>query len=149
MKVAILWLINEKGELLLAKRASTMESDAGVWGTSVAGRIKDNETPLAAIVREAKEELGLSSNRITPIFLHEDKHNHQDGEIREFSVFYARVNTNFINDLTLDPNEVEEVRWFSIKELKALIRKKSDTLIISSDTRLWNNLFKHIRTLLP
>jgi len=145
MKVALLWLVNEKGELLIARRASHMDSDAGVWGPSVSGEIEEGELPLKAVIREAEEELGILPNQITPLFLHETTYEHQDGKGREFSIFYAKVNSDILNKLTLEPEEVAEVKWISMDDLQDLANKKSNTLIISSATELWKSIFANLK----
>lgn len=57
MNVALLWLVNENDEVLIARRAANMDTDADVWGLSVSCTVEPNETYKEAILRETKEEL--------------------------------------------------------------------------------------------
>lgn len=58
-RVSALWIINTKGEILLAKRALTKAHDPGKWGPAVAGTVEEGETYKTNIIKEAEEELGL------------------------------------------------------------------------------------------
>lgn len=148
MKVAILWLINEKGEILMARRAAHMSTDAGVWGPSVSGSVESGESFEEAVLRETSEELGLSSKDISPIFLHNEIYDgHSDGRSREFGLFYAAVPSDIIKRITLEPDEVTEVKWFQSEELQNLVNERSEAIIISSATSLWHNIFAHLQPL--
>ena len=54
-----LWLTDGRGRLLLQRRHLSKETDPGRWDIAVAGHLSAGQTPLEAIVREAREELGL------------------------------------------------------------------------------------------
>jgi isopentenyldiphosphate isomerase len=144
MRVVILWLISEKGELLLSRRSRYKSSDAGVWGPTISGKIEEIESDIAAAIREAHEELGVLPKDITPLFLHAAVHNHQDGEIREFRVYYAKVAHTIVKSLRPEPTEVAEIKWISFNDLQALAKNKSKELIISSDTELWKIVFNNL-----
>ena len=145
VKVAILWLINERGEILMAKRAAHMNTDAGAWGPSVSGKVDAGETLDAAVRREAHEELGLANADILPIFLHEEVYaDRPDGREREFGLFYANVSSDITKRITLEPNEVSELRWFRKSELQQLANGQSEVLIISSARELWDKIFLHL-----
>lgn len=146
MKVVILWLINEKGEILMARRAAHMTTDAGVWGPSVSGKVDVDESFAEAAIREAQEELGIMPGDISPVFLHNATYaGHIDGRNREYSIYYATVKAGIIELLQLEPNEVSEVKWFKRGELQELVDQKSEMVIISSATALWKSLFAHLR----
>lgn len=147
MKVALLWLLNENNEVLIARRASRMDSDAGVWGPSVSGVIEDNESAFEGALREAHEELGIDLSSYNPTFLHEDSQMHLDGEMRVFSVHNAKVPHTIINDFKLEPNEVAEVKWIEIDELENLQRTQKDKVIMSEAEILWQNLFTNLRSI--
>jgi mutator protein MutT len=146
MKVAILWLINEKDKVLLSQRAAHMSTDANMWGPSVSGKVDTGETPEQAAVREASEELGIGPTEVIPIHhLHDGTHSHNDGRLREFSLFYVSVESTLTNKMKLDPNEVAAVKWISIKDLEKTFVEKPETIIISSNKSLWEEIFKNLK----
>lgn len=130
----------------MAKRAAHMNTDAGVWGPSVSGKVDVGETFNQAVLREANEELGLSEATITPVFLHKETYaNHSDGRVRHFGLFYAKVPSELVTRLQLDANEVSEVKWFKESSLKRLADTQSDSLIISTAKELWQSIFLNLQ----
>lgn len=117
MKVAILWLINEKGE-----------------------------TYGEAVRRESQEELGLTDADFSSTFLHKDTFaGHTDGKKREFGLFYAPVTSHITARIKLEPNEVSEIKWFRKSELEHLVNEQSESLIISSAKELWDSIFHQLQ----
>jgi 8-oxo-dGTP diphosphatase len=97
LPVAVLWLINERGEFLLAKRSDTKKHDPGVWGPSVTGKLEANETVEQALERETEEELGLTADAYQALPLFNEEFRHADGVIRQMNIYYALVHS----DITL------------------------------------------------
>src|SRR3989338_2890412 len=58
-RVSALWIINDKGESLLAKRALTKKNHPGKWGPAAAGTVEEGESYESNIIKEAREELGI------------------------------------------------------------------------------------------
>ncbi len=146
MRVGLLWLINEGGEVLIARRADGMDSDAGMWGLSVTGAIEPDETDQEGLLRETREELGIDTVGLSPIHLHDETYLHKDGRVREFSFFYARTSADIVDGVHLDPAEVAEVRWISVPDLKKLYQDHPEQIIISDATQLWRNIFANLDT---
>ena len=65
IRVAALWLINEKSEILLAQRSLNKKRDPGCWGPAVAGTVEEGETYESNIIKEAEEEIGLKDLKPT------------------------------------------------------------------------------------
>ena len=63
MEVALVVLINEKGEVLAVSRKDNHE-DFGLVG----GKVDEGETPVEAAIREAKEETGLDVSNLRCIY---------------------------------------------------------------------------------
>ncbi len=112
-RVAGLWVTNNQGDILLARRAFTKSHDPGKWGPAVAGTVEADETYESNIIKEAEEELGLVNLNLTtgPKYLSRgDKWTHFT------QVFYAVIDSEF-SEIVIDNAEVAEARWFSQKEL--------------------------------
>lgn len=58
--VVHLHVVNDCGKLYLQKRSFNKDIQPGKWDTSVGGHVDYGETIEAALMREAREELGLS-----------------------------------------------------------------------------------------
>jgi len=63
------WIYNKRGEILLQLRAKSKELNPLKWDISAAGHISLGEEPIAAALRETKEELGLSIEANSLTFL--------------------------------------------------------------------------------
>jgi isopentenyldiphosphate isomerase len=110
-RVAGVWIMNEKGEVLLAKRALAKAHDPGKWGTSAAGTLEEGETYDSNIRKEMEEELGLTVEVIKgeKVFL--------EGEHRFFCQWFHVV-VSGDQEFKLQEEEVDEVRWFSRSTLE-------------------------------
>lgn len=111
-------------EILLQLRQNTGFKD-GFWDTAASGHVEANETVRESIVREAKEEIGITILK----------------ENLEFAGFYYN-NIDFVTycyvyfhcsqysgiPYIAEPNKCSELKWFNIKNLPKNIifdRKKA------------------------
>ncbi len=125
-RTAHVWLVKEKPEgydILLQKRSEEKDSFPGMYDTSSAGHIPAGDEPLPSALRELKEELGLTASpeelKFAGTFrIQYEKEFHgrlfRDNEVTRVYVYDKPVN---IQDLTLQKNEVSEVRWFDLDEV--------------------------------
>ena len=58
--VVHLHVFNSKGEVFLQRRPEWKDIQPGKWDTSVGGHIDYGETPEQALIREVREELGMT-----------------------------------------------------------------------------------------
>jgi isopentenyldiphosphate isomerase len=110
--VVHLHLFNKAGEILLQKRSSNKDIQAGKWDTSVGGHVDYGESIEEALLREVKEELGITS--FTPEFTGSYIF---ESEI-EKEMIYA-YKTIYEGAIYFNPDEIDEVRFWSQKEIES------------------------------
>lgn len=107
------WIINEKNEFLMQKRASTKKIFPNLW-SQTGGAVDTGESPVEAALRECKEELGIEFSKDNIELILSFK--------REFDfvdVFLIKANFN-LNDVTIQKEELSEVKWMNEKEINSL-----------------------------
>jgi len=119
-----LWITNSLGEILLAKRHHTKIHYPGKWGPSVAGTVDKGETYKENIIKEAEEELGLKN--IKPKIGLKTK---TDNKYHHFSQSYILNIDKKIDEFKIQENEVEEIKWFSVKELIKQLQQHSEEFL--------------------
>jgi 8-oxo-dGTP pyrophosphatase MutT (NUDIX family) len=106
--VVMIEIMNSKGELLMQKRSI---KKGGYWGVT-GGHPKSGETPYEGILTEVREELDLDFSNENII----EFESGCDGECC-FKRYFLEKNIDF-NDITIQEEELSEVKWFTIDELK-------------------------------
>ena len=109
--VVMVVIRNSNGEFLMQKR---VESKGGDWGVT-GGHPKSGETPIEGIITEVKEELGLDYSKEN--FIEYDSG--CDGKDC-YKMYFVTKDIN-INDITIQQEELSEVRWFTMDELKDMV----------------------------
>ena len=111
--VVMIAIQNSEGKFLMQKRVEEKGGDYGVTG----GHPKSGETPYEGIISEVQEELGLDISNEEII----EFESGCDG-VDCFKMYY--VNTDIdLDKLTLQEEELTEVKWFSIEELKQMVEE--------------------------
>lgn len=110
------FLFNNKGEMMLQRRALTKYHSAGLWTNACCSHPRPGETALEAAQRRTMEELGIHP-QIQHIFSFMYKAAFDNGLTEhEFDhVFIGQWN----DDVHLNPEEVAEVRYLTIEEIRS------------------------------
>lgn len=116
-KAVWIWIVNDKGELLIQKRAACKKHHPNKYGAPSAGHAQAGETLLQTCVRETKEELGLDTKEDDYIFWGEMVIE----EFNEFAETYLLKTTAEIEDMTLQEEEVAFVKYLSFNEFEKII----------------------------
>ena len=111
-RVSGLWVVNSKGEILLAQRAFNKSYDPGKWGPAVAGTVEEGETYDSNIIKEAEEELGLKDIKPDrgPKTRKVGKHNY-------FAQWYFLSLDMDIDEFKFRTEEVAALRWINKEKL--------------------------------
>lgn len=123
-KCVDVWLYNNKGEVLLSKRAQNRPTFPGYWEPT-GGAILAGEESLDGAVRELKEELGIDIDKNTATLLHTKTRDWDDdyvyNDLVDIWIFPFNENFNFDEATTY---EVVEYCWISPKEFNTLLESK-------------------------
>lgn len=116
--VVHLHVFNTAGELYLQKRSMQKDIQPGKWDTSVGGHVDYGESIEEALLREAREELGLHDIKPRPLF----RYVFQSKVERELINAYATVVADE-TEIKFDPEEIIEGRFWSLADIEASIGK--------------------------
>ena len=109
--VVIVVIRNSNCEFLMQKRSETKVGDWGVTG----GHPKSGEAPIEGIITEVKEELGLDFSNENFILCDSGC----DGKDC-YKMFFVNKDID-INNIKIQKEELTEVKWFSMDELKHMV----------------------------
>ena len=99
---------------MIQQRASTSKKYSDYWET-VSGGVDKDEDAITGIIRELDEELGIRVAKDNLRFIG------SYARINDFvEVFLLKSNID-IKDLKLQEDEVQDVKWVSIKEFESII----------------------------
>ncbi len=109
----VVWIQNSKEEFLLQKRSKVKD---GKWATT-GGHPVSGETSEEGIFTEIKEELGIDLSKIDITLFKTIK-----TEDDFVDIYYLKVDIN-IEDIKIQKEEVETIKWASIEEINDMINK--------------------------
>lgn len=115
--VVLVFIQNSEGKFLIQKRSKRKN---GLFATT-GGHPKSGEDSIQGIITEVKEEIGLDINK-------EDLqlyfHGRSDTERVFWDDYYVKMDVSNIENLKLQEEEVASVHWFSIDEIKELMKEE-------------------------
>lgn len=131
--VVHLHVFDGSGRLYLQKRAAWKDACPGLWDTSVGGHVTAGESPGAALLREAREELDIdaAAARFLFSYLH---HGRMETE-------YAYVSAlGWSGPVRPDPGEIEEGRFHTRAQIEDLLGRGILTPMFEKE---WPMLLPH------
>ena len=113
MNIVTIFIQNSKNELLIQKRSKEKNGKYGI----TSGHIEKNESNMQGAVREVKEELGLDiKNEELKLFFNTEINTNT------YNLYYLKKDINLEN-LTLQKDEVEKVKWCTNSEIDNFIKR--------------------------
>jgi isopentenyldiphosphate isomerase len=109
--VVHLHVFNKKGELFLQKRPDNKHIQPGKWDTAVGGHVSFGETIEDALLRETKEEIGISN--FTPLLIAKYR---WESDIETELIFCFK--TIYTENIIPDKNELNGGKFWKIKDIK-------------------------------
>lgn len=108
------WIMNSKGEFLIQKRTPNKKNFPNMW-SQTGGGVDSGETTLQAAIRECHEELGINIEKDEIEFMLSFKRKY------DFVDVWLVKHDYDISTLVLQEDEVSDVRWASIDEIRELM----------------------------
>ena len=124
-------VFNGHGQLLLQQRQKDKEGYPNLWDVSAAGSALAGENSAAAASRELREELGLVHDftKERPFWTTHCERGFDDW-------YFIRIEAN-INDLRLQPEEVQDARWAELAEIERMLDSGEMVPYYRDLVRLW------------
>lgn len=114
--VVAVYPVNSSGQILIQKRNPDLKLMPGIWAATGGSAIR-GEDAWAACRRELKEEIGLTATKenaeMVAVFKRIDSYN---------TIWVVHTDVK-AEELVLQKEEVADVKWVSIPELKAMARE--------------------------
>ena len=117
-KIACMFIINSKGEILMQKRSHLKKSNPNGWGCSASGHIDAGENIITGALRELDEEIGVEVTKddlrfIGTVYEDYETNNMIIKHIAEVYLIHKDID---INELTLQEEEVSDAKYYTIDE---------------------------------
>ena len=123
-----------KGKIFVVKRSLSCKHGPGLFDSSIGGHINARESPSYAIIREAKEELGINIPRVKESLNHIIK----DGTSNHL-VFVYIIKHN--GPFKLCVKEFSSGEWMNIQDVNKLREDKATPDFIKTIKKLKNSNF--------
>ncbi len=121
--IHILIINKDKTKTLIQKRCKEKKLYPNMWDISVGGHVSYKEDPYISAKRELEEELGLNSNDYELKEISKTKESFIEKGIisNEYVTIYLLIDDIDVNKITLQKEEVSDIKWVDKKELNELI----------------------------
>ena len=128
-----IWLLNSKRELLIQRRAKTVNVYPNCWDISSAGHISAGENSLDSAIKEAEEEIGIVLTReqlkLIGVVTQEGVLKNNTYFDNEFDdIYLVKINLK-LSDIFLKDGEVSEVQWIPWQELQIWVKEARQDLV--------------------
>ena len=111
----------DKLKTLFQKRSSNKDLYPNKWDIAVGGHISSGEEAIDAVKRELLEELGIESNDIKFIKRYKEELNNNGITNKEIVSLYILEKDISIKDITLQDEEVSDIKWINKEEMERMI----------------------------
>ena len=131
-KAVHIWIINNKGDILLQRRCATKDSNPNMLDISSAGHLSAGDDSLTGAIRELKEELNLDVNKEDLEYIKTLKRSSKYTETfinNEFDDLYILRTDKKLEDMEYQKEEISEIMYVPYNEFKKMVQNKQPDLL--------------------
>ena len=131
-----LWIINpENNQVLMQRRSRNKQNNPSKIDVSVSAHVEPDETAIQAMLREAREEIGLADSE----YLYSKMQKFAENKInladygrqgRYIMHFYLAFLDNSLESYTKQDSEVEELFFMDYEEVKRRVRSDDPEMLM-------------------
>ena len=143
-KAAVVFIVsNDNQRILLQLRGANKKLWPNLWDVTAGGHVLAGEFGYQGVIRETREELGIeiSKNDLEYIGTTVSETKRLDIVNRHFNELYIVHSDVDIADITLQEDEVQDIKWFERDELVRRIKNNLEGL--TGKDSAWNYLLKY------
>jgi len=144
-KAAVVFIIsNDNKRILLQKRGANKKLWPNLWDVSAGGHVSAGELGYQAVIRETKEELGIDIEKNSLEYIGTTISNDTIGSVinRHYNEYYIVHSDVKIEDIILQTEEVQDIKWFRVEEVLNRINNNYEGL--TGKVSCWNYLVKYL-----
>jgi 16S rRNA (adenine1518-N6/adenine1519-N6)-dimethyltransferase len=120
-RVVFIMVEDQDGRILLQKRSQNMGLYPGRWTVAASGHVDAGEDYDTTAKRELAEEIGIKSAKLQPLGSFFFDGSFEDKKLKRFDKAYKTILPRDAK-FSLQADEVTEVRWFTLAEVRNLVQ---------------------------
>lgn len=143
-KAVVVFIIsNDNQKVLLQQRSANKKLWPNLWDITAGGHVLTGEFGYQTVIRETKEEIGIDIDKNDLEFIGGTVSENISGDIinRHFNEFYIVHKDINIEDIVLQEEEVQDIKWFDKEEVIKKINNNYESL--TDKVGCWNYLLKY------
>lgn len=142
--VVVFIVSSDNKRVLLQQRSNNKKMWPNLWDITAGGHVLHDEFGWEANLREAKEEIGITLTKNDLEFIGATISENIKGDIidNHFNEYYIAHKDIDIKDITLQEEEVQDIKWFTKEEIEERVNDNFKDL--TTKTECWYYLLKYL-----
>ena len=144
-KAVVIFIISEdNNRVLLQQRSATKKLWPNLWDITAGGHVLSGEFGYQTVIRETKEEIGVDIDKNDLEFIGCSTSENISGDIinKHFNEYYIVHKDIDVNDIVLQEEEVQDIKWFDKEEI--INRINDNYKDLTDKVGCWNYLLKYL-----